>query len=86
MALYKVEIKKSAFKELRSLNKKVIPNVWRHIKKLSKNPRPAGSVKLWSSKSNYRIRIGDYRVIYQIDDLPKTVTVYRIKHRKEAYR
>ena len=86
MVLYKIDIKKSAFKELQSLDKKVIPNIWHHIKNLSENPRPDDSIKLWGSKSNYRMRIGDYRVIYQIEDHLKTVMVHRIKHRKEVYR
>lgn len=86
MALYKVEVKKSVLKELQSLDKKIIPQIWHRIKSLSVEPRPLNSKKLWGSGSSYRIRIGDYRVIYQIDDGRKTVLIYRIAHRKEVYR
>ena len=86
MALYKVDIRKPAFKELQSIDRKIIPHIWQQIKKLAENPRPMNSVKLWGTKLSYRIRIGNYRVVYQIDEHIKTVTVYRINHRKEVYR
>lgn len=54
--------------------------------KLSDNPRPFGCVKLLGTEEGYRLRVGDYRYCYRIDDENKTVYIYRIKHRKEVYR
>ncbi|PKN01770.1 MAG: type II toxin-antitoxin system RelE/ParE family toxin [Elusimicrobia bacterium HGW-Elusimicrobia-1] len=86
MDLYKVEVKKSAVKELQSLDTRFIPVIWKQIKKLSENPTPMHSAKLWASDKSYRIRIGNYRVVYQVDDDRRIVTVQRIKHRREVYR
>jgi mRNA interferase RelE/StbE len=52
---------------------------------LEREPRPIGCIKL-KDKNGYRIRIGDYRILYEIDDAVKEVSVYKIAHRKEAYR
>ncbi|TAL36803.1 MAG: type II toxin-antitoxin system RelE/ParE family toxin [Spirochaetes bacterium] len=52
---------------------------------LGGDPRPQGSRKLVDTISSYRIRIGDYRVIYQIDDDARVVTVMHVRHRKDAY-
>jgi len=61
-----------------------------HLKALSENPKPPGCRKITGSKSDWRIRIGDYRIIYEIDVSKKVskkvVRVMRIRHRKEAYR
>ncbi|MCL5019527.1 MAG: type II toxin-antitoxin system RelE/ParE family toxin [Patescibacteria group bacterium] len=57
-----------------------------HLKNLSKNPRPVGCRKIKGSKSDWCIRIGQFRIIFEIDDKEKTVKVMRIRHRKEAYR
>ena len=56
------------------------------VEALGTNPRPRQSHKLAESESSYRLRVGDYRVIYQVDDEAKLVTVFRIAHRREAYR
>jgi mRNA interferase RelE/StbE len=55
------------------------------IEKLAENPRPSGCKKLKGGVNEWRIRIGDYRVIYAIEDNTKTVDVTRIAHRREAY-
>lgn len=86
MDSYKIEFKKSALKELRFLEKKIIPTIYKRIENLTYNPRPVNSVKLVTSERSYRMRIGDYRVIYQIDDELHRITICRIKHRKEVYR
>ena len=52
---------------------------------LIENPRPKISKKL-KGKDSYRLRIGDYRIVYNIDDKNKTITVFRIRHRKDVYR
>jgi mRNA interferase RelE/StbE len=57
----------------------------KRILSLSDNPRPFGCKKM-TADEGYRIRCGDYRVLYRIDEREKTVIVYRVKHRREAYR
>jgi len=55
-----------------------------HLKALSENPKPPGCRKITGSKSDWRIRIGDYRIIYEIEARKRVVKVMRIRHRKEA--
>jgi mRNA interferase RelE/StbE len=56
------------------------------IQGLAENPRPQGCRKLTGSQSDWRIRMGDYRVIYEIADEIRVVRVHRVRHRREAYR
>ena len=56
------------------------------IKTLAENPRPPGSRKIAGSTTDWRLRVGDYRIIYEIDDAEKAIRVFRIRHRREAYR
>jgi len=83
---YKIEFKRSAEKELRKLDKSLIPDIVRRIEQLAANPRPRQSKKLTRSERSYRLRAGKYRIVYQVDEAAKKVTIYVIKHRREAYR
>jgi len=56
------------------------------IRTLAENPRPSESRKLTDSKNDWRIRIGDYRVLYEIDERTKAVRIMRVRHRREVYR
>jgi mRNA interferase RelE/StbE len=56
------------------------------IKELAKNTRPQGSRKITGSKNDWRIRVGDYRIIYEIDARAEIIRVMRIRHRKDVYR
>jgi mRNA interferase RelE/StbE len=86
VAGYDVFIKPSALKELESVgNRKLRQNLAEHIQVLADNPRPPGCKKL-SSKDQYRIRRGAYRVVYSVDDERRTVLVVKIGHRKDVYR
>lgn len=85
MAKYKILIKESAIKELESVPKKSLKQIIKRIQSLADNPRPKGSQKL-SAQERYRIRQGDYRIIYSILDDQTTVHVYKIGHRREACR
>ncbi len=85
MAKYEISVKKSAVKELDSIPKKDLIKIVTKIKALSSEPKPQGSQKL-SQKEIYRIRQGDYRVIYYIDDDNLIVTIVKVGHRKEIYR
>jgi mRNA interferase RelE/StbE len=82
---YAVEIKPSARKELESLPDSVLSRVIRKLELLAENPRPGGCKKLKGYKDQWRIRVGDWRVVYIIDDAARLVSVTRIAHRREVY-
>jgi mRNA interferase RelE/StbE len=82
---YSLEIKHSAEKELDALDDTLFVRVDRKILALGENPRPAGCKKLKGHKDQWRIRVGDWRVLYLIDDAAKLVSVTRIAHRREIY-
>ena len=85
MSSYAVQIKPSARKELESLPNNVLARVIRKIESLAQDPRPAGCKKLKGYKDQWRVRIGDWRVVYIVDDGAKLVSVTRIAHRREVY-
>lgn len=86
MAFYRVEVTKSASKELRAIDKQWIPKIVAAIESLEAEPRPVGYKKLVGTQHTYRIRVGDYRIIYDIQDDVLVVLVIRIRHRKDVYR
>ena len=86
MDYYKVLWKRSSEKDLRNIEPKQIPRIIKVAESLSENPFPRQNRKLRGSKDNYRIRVGNYRVIYQVDKRMKIVTIYHICHRREIYR
>ena len=85
MAKYSLEIKHSAQKELDALDDPLFARIDDKILALADNPRPAGCKKLKGHKRLWRIRVGDWRVLYIIDDTAKIVSVTRIAHRREVY-
>lgn len=85
MASYSVLLKRSAAKELEALPLKDRRRVATRIGALAAEPRPQGVEKI-SGQDKYRIRQGDYRVLYTIDDPTLTVTVVKIGHRGDVYR
>lgn len=87
MALYKLTIKPSAGKELEAAGSKADrTRIVTRIDALAANPRPHGSEKLAGYDDRYRIRQGNYRVVYEVDDSASQVTIYKIGHRREVYR
>lgn len=86
MASYRIEWKPSATKELKRLPRDVIPRVVRAVGELATNPLPQGAVKLKGSQSTYRIRVGDYRVIYTVIAEVLMIEIVRVRHRRDAYR
>ena len=82
---YQLLIKPSARKELEQLSDSILRRIDEAIVKLSNHPRPVGSKKLVGA-ALYRIRIGTYRVVYEIDDNRKTVTIVTVGHRGDVYR
>ena len=73
-----------AQKDLDEFRGKIFEQIKDKILSLSKNPRPPGCHKL-IAEEGYRLRSGNYRIIYRVNDKEKIVYIYRIKHRKEAY-
>ncbi len=84
--MYAVYLERGVQKELDQLPHDRFDQITSKIKSLSENPRPIGCRKITDSKSDWRIRIGDYRVVYEIDDRAKIVRVMRVRHRREVYR
>ncbi|HME07892.1 MAG TPA: type II toxin-antitoxin system RelE/ParE family toxin [Bryobacteraceae bacterium] len=85
MNSYAVEVKPPARKELEALPDNVLARVVRKLEALGRTPRPAGCKKLKGYKDQWRVRAGDWRVVYIIDDAAKLVSVTRIAHRREVY-
>jgi mRNA interferase RelE/StbE len=85
VAGYKLLIKPSAARELDALPKKERQRIVRRIQSLSDEPRPRGCEKL-SGEEKYRIRQGDYRIVYSTSDRDLTVVVVKVGHRREVYR
>jgi mRNA interferase RelE/StbE len=85
VANYSVLIKRSAAKELEAVPRKDREKLASKIQGLATNPRPPGSEKL-AGDDKYRIRHGNYRVLYEIDDATIVVVVVRVAHRREVYR
>ena len=85
MGRYRIEVKKSAAKELRKIPRKVLTRILDRIRSLSDDPRPEGSIKL-TNKEEYRLRIGKYRVLYSVEDNVLTVYIVKAGHRKDIYR
>ena len=86
MAVFRLEYKSSVKKELRKLSKTDRIAVIHKIQLLAKQPHPEGSAKLKGSQNLYRIRHGDYRVIYQIHGSVLTIIIIRIGHRRDVYK
>ena len=84
--MYALFIKRSAERDLRKLSQVILWRVNEKILALRHNPRPPGVRKLVGALEGWRIRVGDYRILYQIDDGAQTVTIVRVKHRREVYR
>ena len=85
MAKYTLEIMPSAGRELDALDDALFARIDRKILTLAENPRPPGCKKLRGYKDHWRIRAGDWRVLYLIDDVAKRVSITRVAHRREVY-
>ena len=83
---YQVEIAPAAQREFKRLPPEVVRKVDAAILDLEQTPRPHGCTKLEGSEHEYRVRVGDYRILYVIDDKAKVVTIAHVRHRRDAYR
>jgi len=80
-----LEIKRSAQKELDALDDALFIRIDRKLLALADDPRPPGSKKLKGYKDQWRVRVGDWRVLYIIEDAAKLVSITRVAHRREVY-
>jgi mRNA interferase RelE/StbE len=85
VSVYAVTFSRSAARELERLPDKAVQRLVRAIRALQEDPRPRGHRKLVGEERIYRIRVGDYRVVYEVDDDQQTVLITRVRHRKDAY-
>jgi mRNA interferase RelE/StbE len=85
MGSYKIGFRASAEKELRKLPVPELARMIERISALADNPRPQGSQNL-SAEEKYRLRQGDYRIVYSVDDDEKAVLIVKIGHRRDVYR
>lgn len=86
MAAYEIVFARSARKELEGIELRFAVQILKKIEGLSLNPRPTGSKKLKGEKDLWRLRVGNYRVIYSISDYDKLIDVSIIRHRKDVYK
>jgi len=86
MSGYKVTFARSARRELGELPRGLAVRIFARFEALSENPRPHGCLKLQGPSRLWRIRVGEYRVVYRIDDNDRIVDITVIRHRSEAYR
>jgi mRNA interferase RelE/StbE len=86
MASYSVRFKPSVEKDLRNLPQGIISRVMPRIESLRDNPFPHGCAKLASSEKMYRVRIGAYRIVYEVEPNAGIVTIHYVRHRREVYR
>jgi mRNA interferase RelE/StbE len=84
--MYNVLLERAAEKDLSRLSAQVHDRIIAAIQGLARDPRPPGCRKLVGSEHDWRIRVGDYRVIYEIADVVRVVRVLRVRHRREVYR
>jgi mRNA interferase RelE/StbE len=86
MGSFKIETKGSTEHDLKRIDKQYISKIVEAIENLAENPFPAQSKKLKGSESSYRLRVGDYRVIYQVDHVSKVIVIYHVRHRRDVYK
>ena len=83
---YAVHMRSAAERERRRLQDQIRRRLNQRLLHLESEPRPSGVEKLVGRPNSWRVRVGDYRILYEIDDANQRVTVYRIAHRRDAYR
>ena len=86
MASFSLQWRKSTTKDLRRIPREAVSRILAEVEKLAEQPLPHGSEKLTGSEHTYRIRIGDYRVVYELFRDAKIVEIQRVRHRKDVYR
>lgn len=83
---YRLELKSSLQQDLKNIERKYVSKIIKAIEDLANNPFSTKSKRLSGSQSSYRLRVGDYRIIYQIDKEERLITVYYVRHRRDVYK
>jgi mRNA interferase RelE/StbE len=86
MASFNLQWRKSTRKDLRRIPREMVSRIVTEVEKLVEQPLPHGSEKLTGSDHTHRIRVGDYRVVYELLRDAKIVEIQRVRHRKDVYR
>jgi len=86
MASYRIKLKRSAERDLRRISPSLIARLLKELEALGETPFPRRSLKLSGTERTYRLRVGVYRVVYEVDTEGKAITIHYIRHRREAYR
>lgn len=85
--MHEVVLAAQAERDLKRLPAALFRRVIAAVRPLAATPRPPGARKLHGSgRDDYRLRVGDYRILYEVDDRTRTVRIMRVRHRREAYR
>jgi mRNA interferase RelE/StbE len=85
MPAYRIEVQRSAERDLDRLSKMLFDRITARLMALAQEPRPPGAEKLAGLEA-FRIRVGDYRVVYEVDDSARVVVLTRVRHRRDVYR
>lgn len=83
---YRIELKPAAERDLKRIPNADQKRIARKISALSEDPRPPGAMKLKQAKELWRIRVGEYRILYQVQDGVSLILIARIRHRRQVYR
>jgi mRNA interferase RelE/StbE len=83
---YRTTFARSARKELEALSPTLVIRIFSRIESLATQPRPAGCRKVRGPRPLWRIRVGEYRVVYTVDDDARIVDIVAVRHRRDAYR
>jgi mRNA interferase RelE/StbE len=86
MDTFTIEWKRTAEKELRKIATSEISRLVETVEALSHNPFPVGHRKLAATENSYRVRVGDYRIVYTVQTATKQIVIEHIRHRRDAYR
>lgn len=86
MTPYEITFARSARRELEALDAATVSRIWERVQGLANGPRPGGCRKLRGEERHWRIRVGDYRVLYAIHDEKRIVDIIAVRHRRDAYR
>jgi len=86
MATYRIEWKASALRELKQIDRQAVPRIIAAVESLADNPFPTGVRKLQGTEQTYRMRVSDYRVLYEVYRSSIRIQIIRVRHRKDVYR
>ena len=85
MDTYRIEWKPSALKELKRIDKTIVSRIVDVVQSLAANPRPSGVRKIKGASRLFRVRVADYRIVYEVIDEKLLIHIVRVRHRKDVY-